>query len=163
VRPRNNLGNFEIQDLLAPTIPNTQLAGGSLIDSTGVFTHWREPLAATFRLLPLLDDGARLKRLLGPSDFSESSISLQPGTVIDFVNTDFRARSIVRDRLGQRAAARRGISGLPSLSGVGFFQDRVPMRSSPHPPNPLLPHGEQGEPPQIPLPDAVRSPSPAQV
>jgi hypothetical protein len=36
------------------------------------------------------------------------------------------------------------------------------MRSSPHPPSPLLPHGEQGEPPQIPLPDAVRSPSPAQ-
>jgi hypothetical protein len=48
------------------------------------------------------------------------------------------------------------------LSGVGFFQDRVPMRSSPHPSSPLLPHGEQGEPPQIPLPDAVRSPSPAQ-
>jgi pyruvate-formate lyase-activating enzyme len=48
------------------------------------------------------------------------------------------------------------------LSGVGFFQDRVPMRSSPHPPSPLLAHGEQGEPPQIPLPDAVRSPSPAQ-
>jgi hypothetical protein len=36
------------------------------------------------------------------------------------------------------------------------------MRSSPHPPSPLLPHGEKGEPPQIPLPDAVRSPSPAQ-
>jgi hypothetical protein len=50
----------------------------------------------------------------------------------------------------------------PLFAGVGFFQDRVPMRSSPHPPSPLLPHGEQGEPPQIPLPDAVRSPSPAQ-
>jgi hypothetical protein len=36
------------------------------------------------------------------------------------------------------------------------------VRSSPHPPSPLLPHGEQGELPQTPLPDAVRSPSPAQ-
>jgi hypothetical protein len=61
-------------------------------------------------------------------------------------------RRLVLDRLASKEI----------LSGVGFFQDRVPMRSSPHPPSPLLPHGEQGEPPQIPLPDAVRSPSPAQ-
>ncbi len=36
------------------------------------------------------------------------------------------------------------------------------MRYSPHPPNPLLPHMEQGEPPQIRRPDAVGSPAPAQ-
>ncbi len=36
------------------------------------------------------------------------------------------------------------------------------MRYSPHPPSPLLPHVEQGEPPQIRRPDAVGNPSPAQ-
>ncbi len=36
------------------------------------------------------------------------------------------------------------------------------MRYSPHPPSPLLPHGEQGEPPQIRRPDAVGNPAPAQ-
>jgi hypothetical protein len=41
-----------------------------------------------------------------------------------------------RCRLPSRAKPAR-------LSGVGFFQDRVPMRSSPHPPSPLLPHGER--------------------
>ncbi len=36
------------------------------------------------------------------------------------------------------------------------------MRYSPHPPSPLLPHVDQGEPPQIRRPDAVGSPAPAQ-
>jgi hypothetical protein len=57
----------------------------------------------------------------------------------------------------------RARAGEGPLSGVGFFRDRVPMRLFPHPPSPLLPVREKGEPLQIPLPDAVRSPSPAQV
>jgi plastocyanin len=111
VRPRNNLGNFEIQDLRAPAVPNVQLAGGSPIDSTEVFSHWQGPLTATFRLLPLLNDESRLKRILGPIGFSESSVRIQPGTVIDFVNTDFRARSIISPRdpaSGQATGARGG-------------------------------------------------------
>jgi hypothetical protein len=111
VRSAKGLGNFEIQDLLSLSVPNAQVNGGSLIDSTGVFTHWREPLTATFRLLPLLTNESRIKRILGPSGFNESSISLQPGTVIDFVNTDFRARSIL--------SPRDPASGLPTGNATG--------------------------------------------
>jgi plastocyanin len=86
----DQLGNFEIQDLRSPA----PTLAGSLPDHTRVMTHWQGPLTATFRLLLLFGNELRYVKFLSSGGFNGSSISIKPGSVIDFVNTDLRAREI---------------------------------------------------------------------
>ncbi|MBP1465321.1 hypothetical protein EYB53_006350 [Candidatus Chloroploca sp. M-50] len=88
IRSSNALGNFEIQDLLS--VPRVA-PSGEPEDGLGTITpaiHWREPLTATLRLSPSFGGGGRYRQIIGSGGFEGSSLNIQPGSVVEFVNSD---------------------------------------------------------------------------